>query len=130
MALATQPLSDQVHSNGQPLILIQPGTLGCHDASGLKLHVEHITRILHHLDPPRVEQLPGDVTNSLKVLLPVWLLLVPDWFSAMGKPAMAGRCCSHNAVSVKCAILSTASSKSPPMTILVHGASGMMGINT
>jgi hypothetical protein len=85
MALAIQHVSEQVHSNGQPLILNQAGALCCHDVSGLKLQVEHITRILHHLDPPGVEQLPGDVTNSLKVLLPVWLILVPDWVQCEGQ---------------------------------------------
>jgi hypothetical protein len=34
--------------------------------------------ILRHLCPPGVEQLPGDYANSLKVLLPLWLVLVPD----------------------------------------------------
>jgi hypothetical protein len=37
MVLVTQPLSVQGRPNGQPLILIYAGALGCHNASGLKM---------------------------------------------------------------------------------------------
>jgi hypothetical protein len=71
--------------DGEPLVLIRTNTLGCHDAVGVVLKVEHVLHILCHLCPPGMELFPGNVAHSLEALPPLWLLLLEDWIQRNGR---------------------------------------------
>jgi hypothetical protein len=43
------------------------------------LQVEQVLGVLHHLCPPDVELLSGEVTSSLQAPTPLTLVLIPDW---------------------------------------------------
>jgi hypothetical protein len=71
-----------------------------------------------------------DVANNHKALSPLCLAWSLIGYSAMARPAVSERRCSHITMSAKCAIFYKALFRSPPLNTWVHGASGLMGIST
>jgi hypothetical protein len=90
-----------------------------HDGpAGAGLQVKQVLRIPSQCSHASVEVGPLGVGHSLKALLPHGILLVA---------AVSARRVSHREVSATCAVCSTVSSSSTPMTVAIHGSIGLRG---
>jgi hypothetical protein len=54
-------------------------TLLNHGATGVVVEAELVLGILCHMCPLSIELLKGEVTSYLLALMPLGLLLIPDW---------------------------------------------------